>query len=237
MAHLPLQQGTGLSCKHVPTVPWRICRAARLTLSCPASGDVLTSTKFVLILSWLCCSQTRRALGQELLPYSCNIWAQAVPGILCGKLQKRAVVTLLAKCCEEITGIHCYFHTSVTGETNSRHFEIAADVLWRLGQYGLRAKAKSKILSEEAEHVWDMQGPSKAVGNATAAETPLAQTPSFPASRRFWSFSQPQRSPPLCTSASPASKKKERIKYFEKRTKRNWQELRRLSTEIESNPL
>lgn len=40
----------------------------------------------------------------------------------------------------------------------------------------MRAEAKSKILSEEAEHVLDMQGPSKAVGNATAAGTLLAQT-------------------------------------------------------------
>lgn len=64
----------------------------------------------------------------------------------------------------------------MTGETNSRHFENAADVLWRLRQYGLRAKTKSKIPSEEAEHVLDMQGPSKPVGNATAAEIPLPQT-------------------------------------------------------------
>lgn len=29
----------------------------------------------------------------------------------------------------EIIGIHCYFHTTLTGETNSRHFENLAGVL------------------------------------------------------------------------------------------------------------
>lgn len=76
-----------------------------------------------------CCTKKRTTLGHELLPYSHNVWDQTPPGILRGKFKKRAVVTLLAKCCEKITGIHCYFHTAVTGETNSRHFENVADVL------------------------------------------------------------------------------------------------------------
>lgn len=41
------------------TFPWRICRAtgaAWLALSRPAPGDVLTSTKSVLTLPWLCCT-------------------------------------------------------------------------------------------------------------------------------------------------------------------------------------
>lgn len=89
-----------------------------------------------------CCSQKRATLGHELLPYSRSIWAPKLPGIFCGKVKEQAVVTLPAKCCRRITGIHCYFHTTVTGETNLRHFENIA-VFWRLKQYGLKAKAKS----------------------------------------------------------------------------------------------